>query len=126
VTTGPRADDELVSTLERGFHRYRRVELVHEGQAVGPTVRVRGGIIPTFKAVAAEPWALTTTFASPPGLAFRLQLPTEIEAPVEVHQPLGELVVEQNGRVLGVVPLVAPQAIAPSGWLDGAHRAKLE
>jgi D-alanyl-D-alanine carboxypeptidase (penicillin-binding protein 5/6) len=123
VTTGPRADEELAATLQRGFSRYRRVELVREGQAVGPTVHVRGGIIPSFNAVAAEPWALTTQDSTPTSIAFRLQLPAEIDAPVEVHQPLGELVVERDGRVLAVVPLVAPQAIAPSGWLDTAHRS---
>lgn len=125
VATGPNADQQLATALERGFGRYRRVELVREGQAVGPSVRVRGGIIPTFNAVAAEPWAMTTRQQGSAPLGFRLQLPSEIEAPVEVHQPLGELVVEQDGRVLGVVPLVAPQAIAPSGWLDTAQRATL-
>jgi D-alanyl-D-alanine carboxypeptidase len=124
VATGPEADAALIDVLARGFQRYRRFELVREGQSVGPTLHVRGGIIPTVNAVAAERWAVTTRAAAPSGLSFRLQLPTEIEAPVEVHQPLGELVVEENGRVLAVVPLVAPQAIAPSGWLDTARRAK--
>ncbi len=122
VTTGPRAGEELATTLERGFQRYQRVRLVREGQAVGPMVHVRGGIIPKFNAVAAETWALTMPHAAPPKLALHLQLPSEIAAPVEVHQPLGELVVEEDGRLLAVVPLVAPQAIAPSGWLDTAHR----
>lgn len=121
VATGPHAREELAATVERGFQRYRRVEVVREGQPVGPLVHVRGGIIPTFNAVAAEGWAMTTAHAPTPALAFRLQLPSEITAPVEVHQPLGELVVEQEGRLLAVVPLVAPQAIAPSGWLDTAQ-----
>lgn len=125
IAGGARASEELAATIDRGFHNYRRVELVHEGQAIGPTVRVRGGIIPTFKAIAAEGWALTTAQASPPALAFRLQLPPEVAAPVEVRQPVGELVVEQDGRVLAVVPLVAPQAIAPSGWLDTARRREV-
>ncbi|MCC6849546.1 MAG: serine hydrolase [Deltaproteobacteria bacterium] len=125
VAAGPSATDELTTTIDRAFQRYRRIELVREGQAVGPAVRVHGGIIPTFKAVAAEGWALTTRQTSPPALAFRLQLPTEVAAPVEVRQPVGELVVEQDGRLLAVVPLVAPQAIAPSGWLDTAHRGDL-
>ncbi len=125
VATGPQASEQLAAALDRGFGRYRRIELVRRGQAVGPIVRVRGGIIPTFNAVAAEPWAMTTRQTGPAAIGFRLQLPSEIEAPVEVHQPLGELVVEQDGRVLAVVPLVAPQAIAPSGWLDTAQRSAL-
>jgi D-alanyl-D-alanine carboxypeptidase len=123
VATGPHADEEVATALERGFERYQRVELVREGQQVGPTVRVRGGIIPSFTAIAAEPWALTTRQGAPNGLAFRLQLPSQVDAPVEVHQPLGELVVEREGKVVAVVPLVAPQAIAPSGWLDTARRS---
>jgi len=86
-------------------------------------VRVRGGIIPSFNAIAAEPWALTTQQGAANGLAFHLQLPSQVDAPVEVHQSIGELVVERDGRVVAVVPLVAPQAIAPSGWLDTARRS---
>jgi hypothetical protein len=123
VATGPKAEQELADSSEQTFRRYRRVEVVHVGQPIGPAVHVRGGIIPSFKAVAAEPWALTTATSPLAKIAFRLQLPAEISAPVEVHQPLGELVVEREGRLLAVVPLIAPQAIAPSGWLDTARRS---
>lgn len=121
VTTGPKADEELAATFTKGFEHYRRVEVVRAGQPVGPSVHVRGGIIPSFNAVTAESWALTTRATSSAAVAFRLQLPSEIEAPVDVRQPLGELVVERAGQLLAVVPLVAPQAIAPSGWLDTAR-----
>jgi len=122
VATGANADAELAATLEGGFRRYQRVEVVRVGQAIGPSIRVRGGIIPSFNAVAAEPWSATTRKSSAGGLAVRLQLPSEIEAPVEVHQALGELVIERDGRLVAVIPLVAPQTIAPSGWLDSARR----
>ena len=48
--------DELATAFDQAFQRFQRVELVREGQAVGPTVHVRGGIIPTFNAVAGEAW----------------------------------------------------------------------
>jgi D-alanyl-D-alanine carboxypeptidase len=125
VATGAKADMEIANAFDAAFRRYRRVELVHVGQPIGPAVHVRGGIIPSFKAIAAEAWAVTTTAAASEKLAFRLQLPSEINAPVEVHQPLGELLVEREGRLVAAVPLVAPQAIAPSGWLDTARRSTL-
>ena len=125
VATGPKADAELATAFDGAFRRYRRVELVHVGQPIGPSVHVRGGIIPSFKAIAAEAWAVTTTAAASEKLAFRLQLPSEVNAPVEVHQPLGELLVEREGHLVAAVPLVAPQAIAPSGWLDTARRSAL-
>jgi D-alanyl-D-alanine carboxypeptidase len=123
VATGPVPETDLSAVMTRGFDRYRRVEVVREGQPIGPMVRVRGGIIPTFNAVAAEALAMTTRVTDPAKLAFRLQLPSEVQAPVEVRQPIGELVVEREGEVLAVVPLVAPKAIAPSGWLDTARRS---
>ena len=125
VATGPKAEAEIAGAFDGTFRRYRRVELVHVGQPIGPAVHVRGGIIPSFKAIAAEAWAVTTTATASEKLAFRLQLPSEVNAPVEVHQPLGELVVEREGRLVAVVPLVAPQTIAPSGWLDTARRSAL-
>ncbi len=126
VATGPDADQELAATLERGFARHRRVEVIRVGQVIGPTVRVRGGMVASFNAVASEPWAMTTGAAAPTtSVAFRVQLPTEIEAPIELHQPLGELVIERGGQMLAVVPLIAPQAIAPSGWFDTARGSSL-
>jgi len=121
VATGASADSELAASLENGFRRYQRVEVVRAGQAIGPSIRVRGGIIPSFNAIAAEPWSATTRKSSAGGLAVRLQLPSEVEAPVELHQALGELVIERDGRLVAVIPLVAPQMIAPSGWLDSAR-----
>jgi D-alanyl-D-alanine carboxypeptidase len=123
VATGAKPDDEIAAAFDATFRRYRRVEVVRVGQPIGPAVHVRGGIIPSFKAIAADAWAMTTAASAAEKVAFRLQLPSEIDAPVEVHQPLGELVVERDGRLLAVVPLVAPQAIAPSGWLDAARRS---
>jgi D-alanyl-D-alanine carboxypeptidase len=122
VAAGPEADAAVWRVLENGFARYERVTVVHAGQAVGPEVRVRGGIVPRFSAVAAEPFAITARRGSHPRLVLSLQLPRTIDAPLEMRQAVGELVVHERDRLVAVVPLVAPRTIAPSGWLDTARR----
>jgi D-alanyl-D-alanine carboxypeptidase len=117
VGTGVRAHTTATQALEASLVRYERRSIVRAGQEVGPLVYVRGGIIPRFTAVAVEPFALTTARDAPLALTARLQLPAQIDAPVEVHQTVGELVVELDGTIVAVIPLAAPRAIAPRRWL---------
>ena len=122
VATGPHASAEAHRVLARGFARYERVSLVRAGQPVGREITVRGGILPRFTAVAAETLTVTATRGAPAPFAIRLQLPAAVEAPVEVDQAVGELVIERDRRLFAVVPLVAPVSIAPSRWLDTAQQ----
>jgi hypothetical protein len=117
VGTGMHARTEATHALEAALARYERRQIVRAGQEVGPLVYVRGGIIPRFTAVAVEPFALTTVRDAPLALTARLQLPAQIDAPVEVSQTVGELVVELDGTIIAVIPLAAPRAIAPRRWL---------
>jgi D-alanyl-D-alanine carboxypeptidase len=125
VASGPASEREVWNVLARGFERYERVTVVRSGQRVGREIVVRGGSIARFGAVAGEPFALT----APRGrrgargvVDARLQLPAAVEPPIAVNQTVGELVLEQNGRIVAAIPLVAPLTIAPSGWFDTARR----
>jgi D-alanyl-D-alanine carboxypeptidase len=121
VATGPDAV-RVWDVLERGFARYRRVLVVEAGAQVERAVEVHGGILPAFNPKAAETFAVTARRGETPTVALSLQLPPILEAPVDLNQRVGELVIERDGRVLGLVPLVAPMTIAPSRWLDTATR----
>jgi Penicillin-binding protein 5, C-terminal domain len=120
VATGADAARDVWRAIEEASTRYERVLVVREGQPIGPGIDVRSGIIPRFNAIAAEAFAITVERGVAPRLGVRVQLPTAVDAPVEVHQGIGELVIEQRDRIVGVIPLVAPRAIAPSRWLDAA------
>lgn len=122
VATGADAYTTAWETLSNALDRYERQVIVHSGQEVGPPVHVRGGIIPRFTAVAAERFAITARRDAAPRVATRLQLPTHVDAPVDVSQTVGELVIEQQGEVVAVVPLVAPRTIAPRRWLGASFR----
>ena len=125
VATGSAAQRSAWEVLERGLQRYQRVTVVRSGQRVGREVLVHGGSVSGFGAVAAEPFAITALRGARGArgvLEARLQLPTALEAPIAFNQPVGELVLEQNGRIVGAVPLVAPLSIAPPSWFDTARR----
>jgi len=122
IATGPDAARVVWDVIERGFSRYRRMPVVAAGAKIAHAITVRGGILPAFHPKAAETFAVTARRGDAPTLALSLQLPVALEAPVDLNQRVGELVIERDGRVLGVVPLLAPMTIAPSRWLDTAAR----
>ncbi len=122
VASGPQAVRDVWQILKRGLTRYRRVEVVRTGQSVGGNVEGRDGVVAHVTAVAAQSFALTIPNDGAFALRAWLQLPQSDETPAEPNQPMGELVFEHAGRIIGAVPLVAPAPSGPSRWLDTASR----
>jgi hypothetical protein len=122
VASGPEAPRNAWQALERGLARYRRVEVVRAGQVVAGEVGGRGGGVAHVTAVAAQSFALTVPRSGVFAIRAWLQLHADGEAPPVPNQSMGELVFEKAGRVIGAVPLVAPEPSAPSRWLDTASR----
>jgi hypothetical protein len=122
VASGTDAVRAVRQVLERGLTRYRRVEVVRAGQSIGGDVAGRDGVLAHITAVAAQSFALTVPRSGPFALRAWLQLPEGVGDAVAPNQPLGELVFEQAGRIIGAVPLIAPATTAPNGWLDTAYR----
>ncbi len=122
VASGTDAVHAVWQVLERGLTRYRRVEVVRAGQSIGGDVAGRDGVLAHITAVAAQSFALTVPRSGPFALRAWLQLPEGVGDAVAPNQPLGELVFEQAGRIIGAVPLIAPATTAPNGWLDTARR----
>jgi len=122
IASGAGADGQARAALARGRTRYERVEVVRAGQPVGRKVKVHDGVIPWFSAVAAQSFAVTVPRTRAGSLRLILQLPALVSAPLDLGQPVGELVIARGGRLLGAVPLVAPLAVAPNRWIDTAHQ----
>jgi hypothetical protein len=53
-------------------------------------------------------------------LQVRYQLPATVVAPLQRLQPVGEIVVEQGGELVGVVPIVSPAPVGATGILSAA------
>jgi D-alanyl-D-alanine carboxypeptidase (penicillin-binding protein 5/6) len=108
--------------LEDGFARYARLDVVRRGEPLNVSIRVSNGVSPYVTPVAADSFTLIHPREGGPSLLFRFQLPTELSAPLAEDQDLGEVVVEAEGRVLGVVRAIAPRSIRASGLLAAAGR----
>ena len=121
VASGPEAPRDAWRVMERGLTRYRRVEIVRAGQAVGGDVEA-GGEVAHVTAVAAQSFALTIPRSGAFALRAWLQLHVDGERSPASNQSIGELVFEQSGRIVGAVPLMAPPPNTPTRWLDTARR----
>jgi len=122
VATGAAAERDAWDIVERGLARYERVPVVRAGQRIGRDVHVHGGSLPSFGGVAAEAFAVTARRGGRASVGLMLQLPAAVEAPVAVNQPVGELLVESGGRIVGAIPVVAPATIARGRWLGSSRR----
>jgi len=106
--------------LERGFAHYELVDVVKAGERVNLTVRVVDGSVGQITPVADRAFSLVRRRGEEPHLDVRYQVPAELPAPVRRNQPVGELIVQQNGAILSVIPLVSPVNVASTGILAAA------
>jgi D-alanyl-D-alanine carboxypeptidase len=122
IASGSDPAADVWQTIDRGFSRFERVQVVRAGQRVVGNVATNDGAVPRAGAITTMPFAVTVRRHGTPSISAWWQLPAPASGPVEPNQPVGELIFEQNGRIIGAVPLVAPGAGVPHRWLDTARR----
>ncbi|MGD0946713.1 MAG: serine hydrolase [Candidatus Binatia bacterium] len=106
--------------LEWGFAHYRRIDVVRKGDAVNLPVHVLNGTIAQLTPVAGKALTLLRRCDDEPDLQLRYQLPATLAAPLKRLQPIGEIVVEERGELIGIVPLLSPAAVASDSILSAA------
>jgi len=122
VATGADAANDAARLVADAFTRYRRVELVRAGQAIGGDVPGPDGVVTHVAATAARPFAITVPRTGAFTIDAWLQLRPQTEAPSRSPQRVGELVFGMGGRIVGTVPLLAESQTGTGGWLDTASR----
>jgi len=106
--------------LEWGFAHYRRIDVVRKGEAVNLPVHILNGTIAQLTPVAGKALTLLRRCDDEPDLQLRYQLPATLAAPLKRLQPIGEIVVEERGELIGIVPLLSPAAVASDSILSAA------
>jgi D-alanyl-D-alanine carboxypeptidase (penicillin-binding protein 5/6) len=102
--------------LEWGFAQYQRIDVVRKGDPVNLSVQVLNGTVAQLTPVAGQTLSLLRRRDDERDLQLRYQLPATLAAPLRRQQPVGEIVVEERGEVLGVVPALSPVAVAAGVW----------
>jgi D-alanyl-D-alanine carboxypeptidase (penicillin-binding protein 5/6) len=108
--------------LEWGFAHYERLELVRQGQPLNFAIDVRHGSLPDVTPVAGRTFSLLCRRDEEHDLQLRYQLPTVLTAPLKQDQPIGEIIIEEKGQLIGVVPVLNPTTVRSSGVLAAALR----
>jgi D-alanyl-D-alanine carboxypeptidase (penicillin-binding protein 5/6) len=104
--------------LAWGFVHYQRIDLVHKGDTVNLPVQVVNGTIAQLTPVAGQTLTLLRRRDDDRDLQLRYQLPAFLTAPLKRQQPIGEIIVEERGELVGVVPALSPVAVAATGILS--------
>jgi hypothetical protein len=51
-------------------------------------------------------------------LQLRYQLPVAVRAPLQRHQAIGEVIVEEKGQLVAVIPILSPIGVAATSVLS--------
>jgi D-alanyl-D-alanine carboxypeptidase (penicillin-binding protein 5/6) len=94
--------------LEQGFERYERITVVRRGEPLQLAIPVRGNSVARIGPVAGDDVSLLRRRGEEHDLQVRYQLPAVLLAPLPQSTPIGELIVEEAGRVVAVVPILSP------------------
>ena len=106
--------------LEWGFTSYEQLDVVKKGDRLNPPIPVANGSVPQIRPVAGQTLSILSRRDEEQDLQVRYQLPTLLVAPVKRHQPIGELIVEERGALIAVIPVLSPRTVSASGMLPAA------
>ncbi len=115
VLNAPSMWEDTKALLDYGFGRFKNVELLHKGQVVGE-IAVVGGLQAQVTVLAADDLVLTVASNLPDEAEIKVDLPEQIEAPVQAMQPVGTLVVNYRNQKPLTVSLVAAETVDKKAW----------
>jgi D-alanyl-D-alanine carboxypeptidase (penicillin-binding protein 5/6) len=105
--------------LEWGFAHYSKLNVVQAGQPLSFEVKVSNGAAESIRPIAAQSLTYVISNEEKKDLRVTFQLPATVRAPVAAHQELGEIIVRDQGKLLGVIPAVSPIGVADSPTSTG-------
>jgi D-alanyl-D-alanine carboxypeptidase (penicillin-binding protein 5/6) len=114
--------NEARAMLDYGFAGYKRVRLLNAGDRLGHKVAVKLGMQGEVEAAAGSGLSMLLKTGQEKQLAIEVELPQEIEAPVEEGQSIGIIRIKLGDRVVAKLPAVAAEMVGMPGLLMGFIR----
>jgi D-alanyl-D-alanine carboxypeptidase (penicillin-binding protein 5/6) len=110
-------NDETKRLLAMGFNGYKKVLFVRKEAPVGPEIRVSASTVRKIRAVAQDDLAVVVKKGQEKQLVAEVQVPPSIEAPAHRGQPIGEVLVKHQDRILARTAAVIPEEIPKVGLI---------
>ncbi len=104
---------EAQALLEYGFKNFSTVEAVKKGAPFGP-VRVKRGKESKIALIAAEDGWVTVSKGKESQISVTPELPQVVTAPIQKNQIIAKALIQNEGKVLREVNLVAPVDVGKS------------
>ncbi|MEE4561020.1 D-alanyl-D-alanine carboxypeptidase family protein [Paenibacillus polymyxa] len=109
-------NNEVSSMFDYAFSQYTMKSIYKPGEKLG-SVKVEKGVLPELEIQADRSYSvLVKKGGNKQTLRHELQLTPSLKAPVRVGDPVGKLVVYQNGQRLKEFNITSPVAIEKAGW----------
>jgi D-alanyl-D-alanine carboxypeptidase (penicillin-binding protein 5/6) len=105
--------------MEWGFAHFSKLNVVEAGQPLAVEVKVANGAAESVRPVAAQSLTYIVRRDEKKDLRVTFQLPTIVAAPIALHQELGEIIVRDQDKLLGVIPAVSPVGVATGPGVTG-------
>ncbi|MFI5364941.1 MAG: D-alanyl-D-alanine carboxypeptidase family protein [Candidatus Binatia bacterium] len=106
--------------LEWGFAHYERIDVVRKGEPLDLPVRVIDGSVSRLTPVAGDSFSLLRQRDQERNLQIRYQLPAVLTAPLQRNEPIGEVIIEEKGQLVAVVPALSPVKVMSTRMLSAA------
>ena len=113
--SGTERFDTAAAMFDYGFANYRLYPVAKRGTRVKGTLPVDGGRPDSISLVLDGDLTLLVSKGGEAGIQLVPELPERVSAPVEAGQEIGQVRVEQDGRVLARLPVTAATASEISG-----------
>lgn len=114
--------DEARAMMDYGFSAYTRVKAAQAGDLTGLSVPVRMGARDEVEAALETGLDLLLRNGEESRLRFEADLAETVTAPVHAGDPLGQVDILLDGRVIARIPAVAAQDVRLPGLLEGFFR----
>lgn len=114
--------DEARAMMDYGFATYRRVQILRKGELLGKQVPVKLGGAEQVDAAVGTGLTMLLRAGQEKQLSLEVELPEEIQAPVQAGDTLGMVRVLLSGKVIARLPAVAATDVPMPGFLEGLLR----
>jgi D-alanyl-D-alanine carboxypeptidase (penicillin-binding protein 5/6) len=102
--------------LQGGFTAYKLLAPVRAGEQVGPQIAISGGRESFVVGIAATDLRMRMLRDEAQRTKVEVRVPTQVVAPIQKGQKLGEVVVSRGDEQVAVVDLVSPRDVAATSW----------